>query len=221
MTLLRWVVALSWILLAGCGFQLRGTSLAQSDLSIAVVSEVTSKSASYNDFLRVVEATLVRSGAKDQSSADITLKISGFAFDTVNGAVDADVRVAERIATVTVEVVALDRVGEPLAEPWIMEASRGFRTDRTQLLGSYERESAVEQALYQSLANRILRSLQVLGRGLAAPDQAAVRHSGTALDGVPSASPRTPPHSKDHAPKRNLSNVNDGGALGLVSADAG
>jgi outer membrane lipopolysaccharide assembly protein LptE/RlpB len=105
---------------------------------------------------------------------DVTLRVQGFAFEIEDGAVDAQVRVVEKIARLTVEVAALDALGEALAEPWIIEVSQAFRTDRTQLLGSFGQQSQIEEALYQNVASRIVRSLDVLIRMQAGGAQAGI-----------------------------------------------
>ena len=93
---------------------------------------------------------------------------------------DAQVRVVEKIARVIVEVAVLDAAGAALAEPWIIELSQSFRTDRTQLLGSFGQQAQVQQVLYQTAAKRVLRSLDVLIRMQAVDDRngAAIAGSG-------------------------------------------
>jgi len=176
----RYTIVLVTALLAGCGFQLRGASLAETELNIAVVSGISTPSTAYADFLRTVKNEVARAGGVQDGAADVTLQIQGFAFEVEDGAVDAQVRVVEKIARVIVEVAVLDAAGAALAEPWIIELSQSFRTDRTQLLGSFGQQAQVQQALYQIAAKRVLRSLDVLIRMQAVDDRngAAIAGSG-------------------------------------------
>lgn len=160
----RCPIILALVLLAGCGFQLRGASLAQSQLNIAVASQVSTPSNAFADFLRTLEGAAARSGSSQEGAPDVTLLVQSFAFETKDGAVDAQVRVVEKIARLIVEVSVMDGRGEVLAEPWIIELDQAFRIDRTQLLGSFGQQTQVQQAVYQTAANRILGSLDVLIR---------------------------------------------------------
>lgn len=179
MTFQRCLIASLLVLVAGCGFQLRGASLAESQLTIAVIDGLSTPSSAYADFIRTLEATAARSASTEEGPADVTLRVQGFAFAVEDGAVDAQVRVVEKIARVTVEVAALDAEGEPLAAPWIIEISQAFRTDRTQLLGSFGQQVQVEEALYQNVASRILRSLDGLIRLQAGEVRLGVYDSGS------------------------------------------
>ena len=175
----RCSIILVLALLAGCGFQLRGASLAESQLNIAVINGLSTPSSAYADFIRTLEGAAARSGSSQEGAVDVMLRVQGFAFGIEDGAVDAQVRVAEKIARLTVEVVALDAKGEALAEPWIIEVSQAFRSDRTQLLGSFGQQAQVEEALYQNVANRVLRSLDALMRMQASDVRVGVPGSGS------------------------------------------
>ncbi len=184
MTLWRCLAVLILALLAGCGFQLRGASVDEGFLNVSVVSSVSTPSGAYANFLRSLEAAASRRGGSQE--AEMTLRVQGFAFEVEDGAVDAQVRVVEKIARVIVEVAPLDSRGRPLAEPWVIELSQAFRADRTQLLGSFEQQSQVESALYQRLADRLLRSAQVLQR-MGAKDSRAAPSADDRLPSEPDA----------------------------------
>lgn len=164
MIIWRWPIILVLALLTGCGFQLRGAGLAESQLNIAVTNGLSIPSPAYADFLRALERGAARSSSNQEGAENVTLRIQGFALEIEDGAVDAQVRVVEKVARVIVEVAALDAQGEALAAPWIIDVSQGFRTDRTQLLGSFGQQTQVEETLYQTVTNRILRSLDALAR---------------------------------------------------------
>lgn len=150
---------------AGCGFQLRSTGLAEG-LTYQLVSE-QNQSAGYTDFQRVLKATLDRAGVREASPADMTLRISDFQTETLDGAVNAQLRVAENISTVALVLSIVDDAGNVLADELILEQREAYRMDRAQLLGSYEQQTVVEQNLNQELADQILRALGVVVRSRA------------------------------------------------------
>ena len=147
---------------AGCGFQLRGTGLAEG-LTYRLISE-QNQPAGYADFQRVLKATLDRAGVREASPADMTLRITGFQAETLDGAVNAQLRVAENISTASLVFSVLDDKGNLLADELVLERRQTYRMDRSQLLGSYEQQTSVEQNLNQDLADQILRTLSVVMR---------------------------------------------------------
>ena len=156
---------------AGCGFQLRGAGLAQG-MTYQLVTE-QEQSAGYADFQRVLKATLERAGVREAAPADVTLRISSFQAETRDGAVNAELRVAENISTASLELSVLDGKGNLLADELLLQQRTAYRMDRSQLLGSYQQQTSVEQDVRQALANQILRALSVLTRsmtGLASAD---------------------------------------------------
>ena len=148
--------------LAGCGFQLRGTGLTEG-LTYRLISE-QNQPAGYADFQRVLKATLDRAGVREASPADMTLRITGFQAETLDGAVNAQLRVAENISTASLVFSVLDDKGNLLADELVLERRQTYRMDRSQLLGSYEQQTSVEQNLNQDLADQILRALSVVMR---------------------------------------------------------
>ena len=94
----------------------------------------------------------------------MTLRITGFQAETLDGAVNAQLRVAENISTASLMFSVLDDKGNLLADELVLERRQTYRMDRAQLLGSYEQQTSVEQNLNQDLADQILRTLSVVMR---------------------------------------------------------
>jgi hypothetical protein len=67
-----------------------------------------------------------------------------------------------------------------LADELRLEMRQIFRVDRTQLLGSFEQRSSVEQSLDQKLADQVVRALGVVMRGVRSAKTEAERTSHTA-----------------------------------------
>ena len=167
MLLNRLLLVMSVLLLTSCGFQLRGTNLSErleGDITYRLVRG-QDLGPSYADFQRVLKNTLARAGYREASPAELTLQMQSFQRENIDGAVDADLRVAEQISASTLSFSVLNSEGAVLADELRLEMRQIFRVDRTQLLGSFEQRSSVEQSLDQKLADQVVRALGVVMRG--------------------------------------------------------
>ncbi len=167
MLLNRLLLVMSVLLLTSCGFQLRGTNLSErleGDITYRLVRG-QDLGPSYADFQRVLKNTLARAGYREASPAELTLQMQSFQRENIDGAVDADLRVAEQISASTLSFSVLNSEGAVLADELRLEMRQIFRVDRTQLLGSFEQRSSVEQNLDQKLADQVVRALGVVMRG--------------------------------------------------------
>ena len=167
MLLNRLLLVMSVLLLTSCGFQLRGTNLSErleGDITYRLVRG-QDLGPSYADFQRVLKNTLARAGYREASPAELTLQMQSFQRENIDGAVDADPRVAEQISASTLSFSVLNSEGAVLADELRLEMRQIFRVDRTQLLGSFEQRSSVEQSLDQKLADQVVRALGVVMRG--------------------------------------------------------
>ena len=182
MLLNRLLLVISVLLLTSCGFQLRGTNLSErleGDITYRLVRG-QDLGPSYADFQRVLKNTLARAGYREASPAELTLQMQSFQRENIDGAVDADLRVAEQISASTLSFSVLNSEGAVLADELRLEMRQIFRVDRTQLLGSFEQRSSVEQSLDQKLADQVVRALGVVMRGDRSAKTDAERSSRTA-----------------------------------------
>ena len=182
MLLNRLLLVMSVLLLTSCGFQLRGTNLSErleGDITYRLVRG-QDLGPSYADFQRVLKNTLARAGYREASPAEGTLQMQSFQRENIDGAVDADLRVAEQISASTLSFSVLNSEGAVLADELRLEMRQIFRVDRTQLLGSFEQRSSVEQSLDQKLADQVVRALGVVMRGDRSATTDAERTSRTA-----------------------------------------
>ena len=113
----------------------------------------------------MLKNTLARAGYREASPAEVTLQMQSFQRENIDGAVDADLRVAEQISASTLSFSVLNSEGAVLADELRLEMRQIFRVDRTQLLGSFEQRSSVEQSLDQKLADQVVRALGAVMRG--------------------------------------------------------
>ena len=163
MLLLRIVVLLSVLALAGCGFQLRGAQMSEVDMTYRLV-EGDDLASTYAQFQRVLKNTLIRAGYREANAADLMLQIHTFRRENIDGAVDQELRVAEQISSSALSFSVYDDQGRALADELRLQVRQVFRVDRSTLLGSFEQRSSTEQILDQKLADQVVRSLSIIKR---------------------------------------------------------
>ena len=163
MLLLRIVVLLSVLALAGCGFQLRGAQMSEVDMTYRLV-DGDDLASTYAQFQRVLKNTLIRAGYREANAADLMLQIHTFRRENIDGVVDQELRVAEQISSSALSFSVYDDQGRALADELRLQVRQVFRVDRSTLLGSFEQRSSTEQILDQKLADQVVRSLSIIKR---------------------------------------------------------
>ena len=163
MLLLRIVVGLAVLALAGCGFQLRGAQISEVDMTYRMV-DGDDLASTYAQFQRVLKNTLIRAGYREANAADLMLQIHTFRRENIDGAVDPELRVAEQISSSALSFSVYDDQGRALADELRLQVRQVFRVDRSALLGSFEQRSSTEQILDQKLADQVVRSLSIIKR---------------------------------------------------------
>lgn len=143
------------VLLAGCGFHLRGWDLAANVGSAAVIS------ADRVDISRDLEAALRQSGVElvaIDESPDVTIEILNESVSRRSASVSGQARVAEYELT---SLVAYRIQGDngPLLPRSQARAERSFRLDRDNIVGSSEEQALLEREMRRDLIEQILRSL--------------------------------------------------------------
>ena len=163
MLLLRIVVGLAVLALAGCGFQLRGAQMSEVDMTYRLV-DGDDLASTYAQFKRVLKNTLIRAGYREANAADLMLQIHTFRRENSDGAVDQELRVAEQISSSALSFSVYDDQGRALADELRLQVRQVFRVDRSTLLGSFEQRSSTEQILDQKLADQVVRLLGTIMR---------------------------------------------------------
>lgn len=163
MLLLRIVVLLSVLALAGCGFQLRGAQMSEVDMTYRLV-DGDDLASTYAQFKRVLKNTLIRAEYREANAADLMLQIHTFRRENIDGAVDQELRVAEQISSSALSFSVYDDQGRALADELRLQVRQVFRVDRSTLLGSFEQRSSTEQILDQKLADQVVRLLGTIMR---------------------------------------------------------
>lgn len=148
-------VALLTMLVAGCGFQLRGAPPVSSALQPLAVDCSDNVPEQLCNGVRE-QLDLGRIELKPAQEADFVLKIRDFSEDrrasaiTVRAAAD---EITLRYA-VDVEVLTADKI--PLIEPTNLTSSETFRYDQSNVLAKQREEDDLQQKLYDRLAQQVI-----------------------------------------------------------------
>jgi LPS-assembly lipoprotein len=141
--------------LAGCGFQLRGTSPVPASLQPLAVDCPDSLPGrfcqSVRDQLRLGGIDL-----QDASSADYVLRLRSYQQDRRASAITAQAAAAEYILRhqVTMELLTADRI--PLIAATDLTTSETYRYDETNVLAKQREEEELRQQLGDRLAQQVL-----------------------------------------------------------------
>jgi len=146
---------LATAMLAGCGFQLRGTSPVPATLQPLAVDCPDSLPGrfcqSVRDQLRLGGVEL-----KDAASADYVLRLRNYQQDRRASAITAQAAAAEYILRhqVTMELMTADRI--PLIAATDLTTSETYRYDETNVLAKQREEEELRQQLGDRLAQQVL-----------------------------------------------------------------
>lgn len=148
------VAALS-LLVAGCGFQLRGAPPVSSALQPLAVDCADNVPGQLCDAVRE-QLELGRIELKPAQEADFVLKIGNFREERRASAITLRAAAAEYTLrhTVNIEVVTADKI--PLIEPADLNSSETYRYDESNVLAKQREEEALKEQLHNRLAQQII-----------------------------------------------------------------
>jgi LPS-assembly lipoprotein len=149
------------LIIAGCGFHLRGTATIPASLQTLYVQGVNMQQGLGLELKR----TLTRNGVTvrndyQQGTAVLTILDNRFQRRVLSVGSDAKVSEYELHGIVTFKVS--DGDGKVLADSQTVEARRDYQFDQNQVLGKDEEERLLKEQLNQQLVQSILRRLSVL-----------------------------------------------------------
>lgn len=157
------VVALAMTTLAGCGFQLRGTSPVPAALQPLAVD---CPDALPGRFCQSVRDQLTLGGVelREPAQADFVLRLRSYQQDRRASAITAQAAAAEYILrhTVTIELLTSDRV--PLIAATELTASETYRYDEANVLAKQREEEDLRQQLGDRLAQQVIFRLAPMTR---------------------------------------------------------
>lgn len=140
---------------AGCGFQLRGTSPVPAALQPLAVDCPDSLPARFCQSVRE-QLSLGGVELRDAADADYLLRLGRYQQDRRASAITAQAAAAEYILrhTVTIELFTADRV--PLIAATDLTASETYRYDEANVLAKQREEEELRQQLGDRLAQQVI-----------------------------------------------------------------
>ena len=149
-------VALTGLLLSGCGFKLRGPQRLEFATLHIGVSELTALGASLRRLIATTGSTTV---TEDVAQADARLQIlaneRGREILSLTGAG----KVREYQLTQTLRFQLLDKAGKALIAPTSISAAREFTFDDSQVLGKEQEETLLYKDMQNDLLQQLMRRL--------------------------------------------------------------
>lgn len=149
------VAAALSLLIAGCGFQLRGAPPVSSALQPLAVDCAENVPGQLCDAVRE-QLELGRIELKPAEEADFVLKIGKFRQERRASAITLRAAAAEYTLrhTVNIEVLTADNI--PLIEPADLNTSETYRYDESNVLAKQREEEALREQLHDRLAQQII-----------------------------------------------------------------
>ncbi|KPP99809.1 LPS assembly lipoprotein LptE [Marinobacter sp. HL-58] len=149
------------LLMAGCGFQLRGAPPVSSALQPLAVDCSENVPGQLCDAVQE-QLELGRIQLKPVEEADYVLRIGNFRQERRASAITLRAAAAEYTLrhSVDIEVITADRI--PLIEPTDLNSSETFRYDESNVLAKQREEDALREQLHDRLAQQIIFRLAPL-----------------------------------------------------------
>lgn len=149
------------LILAGCGFQLRGAPPVPpglQPLAVSCVDEIP------DDLCQAVKEQLElgKIDVREPDQADYILRLRGFRQDRRASAITVQASAAEYTLRQTVDMDVLTRDDLPLIAETRLNSSETYRYDETNVLAKQREEEELRQQLYERLAQQIIFRLAPL-----------------------------------------------------------
>ena len=152
------------MLVHGCGFQLRGSDLGELNLDYRITGNLSGGGADATsvEFLQLLRQSLKQSGAREVNAGNVLIEITNLRRQEIEGAVNAQVRVAEKSIVFTLLYRVVDVTGRDIVADQRLEVERVYRIDRNNLLASNSEQKLLETELLRNLAGQVVRGLGVV-----------------------------------------------------------
>jgi LPS-assembly lipoprotein len=155
-------MGLMLVLLAGCGFHLRGDASVPEALKTLYIQGVNTQQ---DPFGRQLKLDLRRNGItvlEDYEKGAALFTVLENRYDRRVLSVGGDAKVREYELEAWVEFQVTDENGELIGEPQRVEARRDYQFDRTQILATDEQERVLREDLNKQMVQSILRRLSAM-----------------------------------------------------------
>jgi LPS-assembly lipoprotein len=153
---------LAAILIAGCGFQLRGLGTAQLPPSLTTLRVVVQGSQAANDPLRLTmeDALRVQAGATITQAGDApVLTLTRENIDSQVLTVDASGKVSTYLVRYELSFNVVDAGGEALLLPQTLRLQRDYRFNPLDVLAKEQEEETLKRELRRDALSQVVRRL--------------------------------------------------------------
>ncbi|WP_304640402.1 LPS-assembly lipoprotein LptE [Pseudomonas sp.] len=166
---LGYLMIAALLLLAGCGFQLRGTGVDSVSLRELAIAAPDPNSPTYLQLREALEEDNVRL----TDAAEFTLQLIGESHDRVALSYTGRASAAEVEIRHNLSFQITDTRGQPLVGPESLSVRRVYINDRDNIVGTAEEEELLRREMRRDMVRQLLFRLSSLSeRELAARSQA-------------------------------------------------
>ena len=149
-------MALTGLLLSGCGFKLRGPQRLEFATLHINISELTALGASLRRLIATTGSTTV---TEDAAQADARLQVLGNERGREILSLTGAGKVREYQVTQTLRFQLLDKAGQALIAPTSISALREYTFDDSQVLGKEQEETLLYKDMQNDLLQQLMRRL--------------------------------------------------------------
>lgn len=162
------------LLIAGCGFQLRGTGVDNVDLSQLYLTTMRPDSVIYREIRQNLEAD----GVTVTESAPYHLQLLDERTERTAVSYTGRATAAEMEVRSSVTFIITDSQGRPLVGPETLSTQRVYVNDRNNVVGTNEEEALLQREMQRDLTRQLLFRLSSLTESeLSARERALDRQS--------------------------------------------
>jgi len=159
--LLNSFVGLLLVVIAGCGFHLRGSATLPDSLKLMYVQGINLQRGLGLELKRSLESNDV-TVINDYQEGSAVLTILDNNYERRVLSVGSDAKVSEYQLYGSLQLKVTDNTNQVVIESDKVEALRDYRFDQEQVLASDQEEALLRQELNQQLVQGVLRRLSVL-----------------------------------------------------------
>jgi LPS-assembly lipoprotein len=163
MRLKKYVIASSCLMLAACGFHLRGEIQLSAALQRVHIDSVDP----FSPLKRDVAAALTRAGAKVENAPGdgiAEINFSAVSMAPVVRSVGANAYVNEFSMVYHVEVQINDSDGKALLPKQVIEQSREYTFDQTQAIGTAAEQDEIKKEMERDMVQAVLRKVEAAAK---------------------------------------------------------
>lgn len=155
------ILGLLFVVIAGCGFHLRGSASLPDSLKTMYIQGVNLQQGLGLELKRSLVSNDVKIMSDYQSGIAVLTMLDN-KFERRVLSVGSDAKVSEYQLYGSLQYKLTDNNGQVIIESESLEAVRDYRFDQNQVLAADQEETQLRQALNEQLVQSLLRRLSVL-----------------------------------------------------------